>query len=325
MTTRLTMPKRIISSIAGAATIALSLWGTPTLAGDMFRTSNTRNIGNNTEAAFKAIFKEGNYREGKRYLQQAESTEANEPLVYALQASFAYTDNDWNAVNGYASKTLQAAGRLNRSDPLRSKLYTGVGNFLQGAYTYKQQGAVGALTKLQQVFQNLDDAEKISPRDPEFNLIQGYMNLMLAANLPFSNPNQAIEQLAKYAGPRYLADRGIAIGYRDLKQYDKALEYVNRAVQQTPNNPEVHYLKAQIRVEQGKKQKNSSFFNQAKQEFQTALSSSEQLPKVLVGQIFYEQCQNQNRLDNKNRECNALKNQIKNKGGTWGPAELPRL
>ena len=325
MTNLFPAPKRIISGIASAAVLSLSLWTPPTIAGDVFRTTNTHKIGDNTEAAFKAIFKDGNYRQAETYLQQAESTDSNEPLAYAMLASFAYTNSDWNAVNVYATKTLQAAQQLNRTDPLRSNLYTAVGHFLEGASSFKQQGALGAMSKLQQVFRYLDEAKEIAPNDPEVNLLKGYMDLMLAVNLPFSDPSQGIEQLENYASPEYLANRGIAIGYRNLKRYDKALEYVNKALEQAPNNPDLHYLKAQILVGQGNKQKSSSFFESAKKDFQAALSKPDQLPKGLVAQIFSEQCKNQNRLDNKDRDCKALQTPIKNGSGTWGPVQLPRL
>ncbi|GAC1492995.1 MAG: Sll0314/Alr1548 family TPR repeat-containing protein [Chamaesiphon sp.] len=334
MTNRFPHPLRMISSIVGKAAIPLTaiasftilnLWASPSLARDVFRTSKTHKIGDNTEAAFNAIFKNGNYPEAKRYLQQAESTQSNEPLDYAMLASFAYNNQDWNALKIYANKTLQSAQELNRNDPLRGQIYIAVGNALAGAYTFKQQGPVGALAQLQEVFQHLDEAKKIAPNDPELNLLQGYMSLLLATSLPFSDTNQAIEQLANYAGPRYLADRGIAIGYRDLQQYDKALEYVNRAMQQTLNNPEIHYLKAQILVGRGNKQRNSSSFQQAKQDFQAALSKPEQLPKAVVAQIFYEECNNQNHLDNKGRDCNVLQNQIKKGTDLWGPVKLPQM
>ena len=325
MKKQLFLPKQIISTIVSASALILSFSVLPVLAGDIFRTSNTHNIGDNTESAFNAIFKDGNYPEATRYLKLAESTESNEPLAYAMQASLAYMNQDWDALKVYSTKTLQTAQQLNRTDPLRSNLYTAVGNFLEGAYSFKQDGPVGAMTKLQKVFDSLDEAKKLAPNDPEVNLLKGYMDLMLAVNLPFSDPSQGIEQLEKYAAPEYLANRGIAIAYRDLKQYNKALDYVNRALQQTPKNPELHYLKAQILVAQGKKQKNSSFYQEAKKNFTAALTKPNQLPKGLVAQIFYEHCKNENLLDNKDRDCNALRNPIKNGTGTWGPVELPKL
>lgn len=144
------------------------------------------------------------------------------------------------------------------------------------------------------------------------------MDLLLGIYLPFTNPGKGIQQLQTDAGPRYLANRGIALGYRDLKQYDQALQFVNQALVDTPNNPEVLYLKAQILVKQGN-------LDQAKDYFQTALTKSEQLPKLLVAQIFYEQCRNQRDLDKKPRDCPSLLNQIKQGPGSWGQSTLPQL
>lgn len=307
MTTWFCVPKRTVKALASAtvAVAVLGVWVIPTLAGDPFRvSSNVRNIGNNTQAAFEAIFKEGNYQQAKGYLSQAESAESSEPLVYAMLASLAYTNKDWETLKGYAAKTLQTAEQLTRTDPLRGNLYTAVGHFLEGSYDYKKRGPVGALTKLQKVFQYLDEAKKIDPNDPELNLITGYMDLMLAVNLPFSDPAQAIERLEKQGSPNYLVYRGIAVGYRDLKQYPKAMEYVDRALEITPENPDLHYLKAQILVKQGKKQESLPFFNKA-------LAKKAQLLNGNVAQITYEQCKVQISLGNSSRDCDAERDLIR--------------
>jgi tetratricopeptide (TPR) repeat protein len=308
MTNWLPVPKQTVTALASAAALVLGLWVTPTFAKDPFRTNNPRPIGDNTEAAFNSIFKEGNYKAAKAYLQKAEVSEANEPLVYAMLASLAYTTQDWETVKSHAIKTQQTAQQLKSTDPLRGNLYTAVGQFLEGTYEFKKDGPVGAVTKLQKVFQYLDEAKKLDPKDPELNLLTGYMDLMLAVNLPFSDPAQAIEKLEKYASPSYLAYRGIAVGYRDLKKYSKAMEFVDRALALTPNNPEVLYLKAQILRNQGKNKDAQDFFNRAA----TKLA---QLPNYSAAQITYEQCRNQNRIDNgsedKGRNCSEERNKIR--------------
>lgn len=306
MTTWFPAPKQMLKSLASAAVVVLGVWVTPTLAGDPFRTSNPRAIGDNTEAAFNSIFKEGDYKGAKSYLNKAEATEQNEPLTYAMQAALAYTNGDLDGLNRYASKTLQTAQQLASSDPLRGHLYTGVGHFLEGAYDVKKTGGspVGAVSKLQKVFQSLDEAKKTDPNDPELNLLTGYMDLMLAVNLPFSDPVQAITKLEKYGSPSYLAYRGIAIGYRDLKQYAKAMEFVDRALTSTPNNPEVLYLKAQILRYQDKKQESLEFFKKA-------LAKQAQLPKESAAQITFEQCRLQSQIDNSSRDCKAEKDKVR--------------
>jgi tetratricopeptide (TPR) repeat protein len=312
-----------LTAIAAVATLSVWIW--PTLAGDVFRVRNARPIGDRTQAAFEATFKEGNYPAAANYLRTAESTEDSEPLAYAMLASLAYINSDWKSLKNYATKTLEAAQKLNKDDPLRSNLYTGVGHFLEGVYIFQKEGSIAAIPKLQEVFQYLDEAEKIAPQDPELNLLKGYMDLMLAVNLPFADPDRAIAQLENYAAPAYLADRGIAIGYRDLKQHEKALTYVNRALKEAPNNPELYYLKAQILVGLSKQRKDTSLLSEAQQNFQTALKKSPQLPKGLVAQIFYEQCQNKNRLEKDNLDCRSLQSSIKKSPGIWGAEKLPSL
>lgn len=309
MKTWLPGPKRTVTALASAATLVLGLWVMPTFAKDPFRTTNPRSsIGNNTEAAFEAIFKEGNYKAAKGYLEKAQVSEANEPLAYAMMASLAYTTQDMEALKSHATKTQEIAQKLKSADPLRGNLYLAVGHFLEGTYDYKKDGPVGALGKLQTVFQYLDEAKKIDPKDPELNLFIGYMDLMLAVNLPFSDPAQAVEKLEKYAAPSYLAYRGIAVGYRDLKKYPKAMEFVDRALTLTPNNPEVLYLKAQILRNQGKNKDAQDFFNRAGNKLN-------QLPNASAAQIVYEQCRNQNRIDNgsedKGRNCSEERNKIR--------------
>ncbi|MBE9008146.1 tetratricopeptide repeat protein [Fortiea sp. LEGE XX443] len=282
--------------------IALNLWVSPSLAGDPFRSSKPHKIGDNTEAAFKAIFQQGNYPAAERYLKEAIKNEPNEPLAYAMQASLAYSNGDLAGLNNYSKQTLEAGQKLIADDPLRGNLYTAVGHFFEGAIILTREGTVKgapqALSRLRQVYQHLDQAEAISSKDPELNLIKGYMDLMLSVSLPFANPDEAIEQLETNAAPAYLADRGIAIGYRDLKQYTQGLDYANRAIKATPDNPELYYLKAQILKEQGRREKSQQLFKEAIANFDKALTKKSQLPSSLVKQIERERSSAVNQLNN---------------------------
>lgn len=289
-----TTSKKIAHFVKAAFTtlIVLNLGINSSMAGDPFPRSQPRDIGDNTEAAFKAVFKQGDYQAGQKYLQQAISDEPNEPLAYAMKASLAYTNEDTNALESYSTKTLDTAKKLIATDPLRGNLYAAVGHFLEGAVILTREGTVSgvpkALSRLREVYKHLDKAEAISPKDPELNLIKGYMDLFLAVNLPFANPQQAIQRLEENAGPEYLVDRGIAIAYRDLKNYPKALEYANRALKTTSDNPELYYLKAQILRNQAKKQNNPEINKQAIANFDKALAKKSQLPTSLVKQIESE-------------------------------------
>ena len=286
--------KKIVNFAKAAflSLVALNLWINPTLAADPFPRKQPRNIGDKTEAAFKAIFKQGNYQEAQKYLQQAISEEASEPLAHAMKASLAYNNEDLTTLESYSAKTLDTAKKLISSDPLRGNLYAAVGYFLEGALILTREGTVNgapkALSHLREVYKHLDKAEAISPQDPELNLIKGYMDLMLAVNLPFANPQEAIKRLEQNAGPQYLVDRGIALAYRDLNKYSEALNYANRALEITSDNPELYYLKAQILRQQAEKQKNPELRPEAIAHFDLALEKKSQLPANLVKQIERE-------------------------------------
>ncbi|MEC4986823.1 MAG: Sll0314/Alr1548 family TPR repeat-containing protein [Oscillatoria sp. PMC 1068.18] len=298
MNTWLTPPKLICLTLISTCTFTLGSGTNPVWAGDPFRTNDVRDIPENTEAAFEAIFKSGNYDRALEYLAIAETNESSEPLTYALRAALAYTDQDWETLQEYALKTQQTAKNLQTQDSLRANLYLAVGYFLEGAYNYKiDEQPLAAINQLQKVFSFLDEAKKQAPQDPELNLIKGYMELLLAVNLPFSDSEQAIENFQQNAAPEYLVNRGIAVAYRDLNQHDQALEFVNRALNTTPDNPELFYLKAQIFLEKGQDEKNLSFLQQAVTYFDRSLVKSEQLPTALVKQIERERRKAQEELE----------------------------
>ena len=295
-------------TLALLTTLTLSLPSSPSWAADPFRSNNPRNIDGNTEAAFKAIFQEGNYPAAQQYLQQAEASNPQEPLVYAMIASLAHTQEDWATLDRYGAKTLETAQQIMGSDPLRGHLYTAAGTFLQGAASLRRGERIGILPKLQQVFQSLDQANKIDPQDPELNLLKGYMDLLLAVHLPFSSPDQAIAKLQNYGTPDYLVFRGVAIAYRDLKNYPQALKYVDQALAITSNNPELHYLKAQILFRQG------SNDPRALRLFNRAIDKQQQLPISQVAQIVYERCVTENRLDATGRDCFGQMTRVRQNG-----------
>lgn len=299
MTKRFSTPQLIrfsrlttVAQATFAAAIALNLWANPSLAGDPFPGREPHAIGDKTEAAFNAIFQQGNYPAAERYLKEALTTEPNEPLAYAMRASLAYMKNDRAGLDTYSRKTLETGQKLLATDELRGNIYTAVGHFLEGAVIITREGTTNgapqALSRLRQVYEYLDKAEAISANDPELNLLKGYMDLMLAVNLPFADPDEAIKRLETNGGPRYLVDRGIALAYRDLKQYSQALEYANRALRATSENPELYYLKAQILREQGQKEKSQTLFTEAIANFDKALTKKSQLPASLVKQIQNE-------------------------------------
>lgn len=271
--------KKSYSSITGGVALSLLIFfgfSPFVMAGDPFRNTNPRDIDTKTESAFKALFEEGNYTQAKEYLKEVDRI--SDPLTPALRASLAYTNQDWENLALYAQKTIDTANSIASKDPLRSNLYLAVGNFLVGASEYQTKGAIAAITRLQAVFDYFDRAARIDNSDPELNLIKGYLNLFLAVNLPFSNPQQAIDNLQTYAAPQYLVNRGIAVAYRDLQKYDLALEFVNKAIESTPLNPELYYLRGQILREKGNKENNVAVLQEALKNFDIALVKINQLP-----------------------------------------------
>ena len=301
------------------------------VAVDPFRSSTEAKVTSEPAiAAFEAMFEQGNYQNAQWHLQQAQSEESQEPMVYGMLAAFAYQQEDWQGLADYTENILTVSETLKQTDPLRGNLYLAIGYFMEGAHTLATQGtlrgAPKALNKLEEVFAALDAAEAVNPEDPELNLIRGYLELFLSLNLPFNSPENAITKLEKYGSPRHLAYRGIAIAYRDLKDLDQALSFVDKALEIVPNNPEVLYLKAQILASLGQRT-DPALLTAAQDNFQAALANPQQLPKRVVAQIFYEQCKNLNRIDQMQRSCDPLRDTIRERDGLWGPVseQMPTL
>lgn len=269
--------------VLGVTVVTAGLGSRPAVAADPFRGESRRNIGSNTEQAFKALFRDGNYPLARRLLTAAEAKEGGDPMVHALRASLAYMDGNWAGVQTGAQKTLNAAKAMKNSDALRSNLYMGVGTFLDGAYQYNRtKNAVAALGRVQTVLNYFNAAEKLNPQDPEVNLIKGYTDLLLAVNLPWASPEQAIAKFQAYAAPNYLVNRGIALAYRDLKQYANGIRYADLAIQAAPNNPEHYYLKGQLLYQMGRERNDSQYVRWAITNFDRALAKAAQLPTGFV-------------------------------------------
>jgi tetratricopeptide (TPR) repeat protein len=278
-------PQHLLAAL-GTTALVLSL-AAPSWAKDPFRTSNPKPIGNATSDAFSALFEKGDYKSAEKLVAKAAATEKDDPLVYAMQAVLAFSNGKAAEFGSSGTQTRTAGQQLIKTDPLRGNLYVAVGSFLEGADILSRNGIVRgtpeALGKLQDATKGLDEAGKIDANDPELSLIKGAMDLMLAVNisLPLSDPQKAIKQLEGQAGPRYIADRTLAWGYRDLKDFSKAMGAVDRARSATPDNPELDYLKAQIFVRQGD-------YKAALPLFQKALDKKTQLSDPLATQIEAE-------------------------------------
>jgi tetratricopeptide (TPR) repeat protein len=248
--------------------------------------------GSNVERAKESMFRDGDYAKARQYLKAALKTEPNEPLTYAMNTLYPFSSGDFEQVREYGDKTTKVAAQLTATNPLRGNLYQGVGLAILGAYEMKKEngGALGALSKLQKVFQYMDKAKQSDPNNHELNLVKGYMDLLLAVNVPFSDTTEAIEQL-KNAEPKYLALRGMYIGYRDLKEYDKAIAAINSAIELAPHNPELTYYKAQLLAIRGREKKNDNDLRKSIQLFESAYTKRNQLLLSTIAQILSERCQ----------------------------------
>ena len=279
------MSQRLGLMLGGASVLLLQI-GQPAFAGDPFRPNNPKDISDASEQVFYAMFRDGNYTAAREYLDNADASAESDPMFHALSAALHYLDEDWDSLRDSALATQTTA--TSHSDPLRSNLYEAVGIFLEGAHIVQTeglaQGTPRALSMLQKVFDRMDAAEAIDPTDPELSLLKGFMDLLLAVNLPFANPERAIERLATHGDPDYVAYRGIALGYRDLDRHQDALEAIDTAITAAPgDNPDLFYLKAQILVRLDRPEDSLEFFNQA-------LTYAEQLPPGTARQISVEQC-----------------------------------
>jgi len=274
----------------GAAIVALSLWTGSVFAKDPFRTTNPRPINDNTQAAFEAFFKKGDYKSAANYLK---NLDPNDPLSISMKASLTYSDmlGERDAAKktalldqfqSYANQTRDAANRLQGGDPLRSNLYLAVSHFFDGVYAFTKEGTVKGTAKvlgeLQQIINYLNTAEAKAPDDPELNLLRGFIDIYSGIYLPFSSPDKGIDRLQRFASPRYLADRGLAMGYLEMNNYDKAMAAVDSAITGAPDNPELWYLKSRILAKQGKDQDSIPYLERA-------IAKKDQLPTGLVREM----------------------------------------
>jgi tetratricopeptide (TPR) repeat protein len=296
----------------------------------VFPTAGSRTKqGSNVERAKEAMFRDGDYVRAKQYLDGALKTEPNEPLTYAMNTLYPFSAGDYEKVKEYGEKTTKAAEKLMKTNPLRGNLYQGVGLAILGAYEMKKAngGALGALSKLQKVFEYMDKAKKLDPNNSELNLIKGYMDLLLAVSVPFADTNQAIEQL-KNAEPRYLALRGMYIGHRDLKEYDKATIAINAALKIAPQNPELTYYKAQILAIRGRENRNETELKESIKLFESAYQKRDRLLLSTIAQILSERCQAKAALTNvSNETCYGFEAQLKqdNPNLVVGLTKIPPL
>ncbi|MEM9218168.1 MAG: Sll0314/Alr1548 family TPR repeat-containing protein [Cyanobacteria bacterium P01_F01_bin.150] len=323
--------KSIVASMVGAVAIA-SVAAMPSMAADPFRpAASASNIDEQTEQAFYEMFRDGDYQAAR---QRLAASNPSDPLAYAMSAAFSYLDNDLVTLNTRAEQTLTAARQLETSDPLRSHLYKAVGHFMEGAYIFESETGLTkipkTLAKLNDVLSNMRAAERIDETDPELNLLKGFMDLQIAVALPRSNPEDAIRQLETYGAPDYLVNRGIAIAYRDLEQYNNALDYVNAAIEDTAiaapsvNNPDLQYLRGQILRNQSddlEGEASQVALKQSISNFKQAFNRRGQMPDELALDLGYELCRARFKRDSPDASA-AQNNANKDRCKDWSAQKV---
>jgi tetratricopeptide (TPR) repeat protein len=293
------------------------------------KTKTKTKLGSNIDRAKESMFRDGDYVTAKQYLDTALKTEPNDPLTYAMNTLYPFSAGDFEKVKEYGEKTIKSAEQLMKTNPTRGNLYQGVGVAILGAYEMKKAngGALGALSKLQKVFDYMDKAKKLDPNNSELNMVKGYLDLLLAVNVPFSDTNQAIDQL-KNAEPKYLAFRGLYIGYRDLKDYDKATVAIDNAIKIAPQNPEFIYYKAQLLGIIGREKQDENALRESIKLFESAYQKRDRLLLSTIVQILSERCQVKSALMKTTTDsCWGFEAQLKqdNPNLVVGLTKLPQL
>ncbi|MGQ9865738.1 MAG: Sll0314/Alr1548 family TPR repeat-containing protein [Pseudanabaenaceae cyanobacterium] len=252
---------------------------------DPFRVSNPRAIGSRTQTAFALMFRQGNHIAAIQEMNAALRTEANEPLLHALQGARFYLAGDFAGMLVYARRVRTTADALLPKDQLRGHLYRAVASLMEAGHLVSTEGifaaAPRAIALVQQVLTEMDQAKAVDANDPEYNLIKGYMDMLIANVLPLADLEGALASLRR-AAPEYLRWRGIALGYRDARRTAEALEAVDRAIALAPDNPELLYLKGQILWQQG------GDLTAAQELYRTAAAKADMLVPAIATQLRNE-------------------------------------
>ena len=274
--------------------LAVGAIATVAQAGDPFRARDPHDIGDRTEEAFEALFVEGNYPAADAAVKIAVEEEPNEPLAHALNGALAYVYGDWERLQGAIAATEKSAEDLIETNPLRGNLYAAVGHALRGGFAISEggsgplQGGPEAFSRLQQAQAALNRASDVDPDDPELNLLRGFLDLLVAGNLPFLNLDGAIAQLQK-AEPAYLRHYGLAMAHRFLDKPESALAEIEQAIAIAPDNPHLIHFRGQVLVKLGKTAKDIKKLQQAEQDFVDVLAKHEQLPRPMIRHLEHNE------------------------------------
>ena len=286
--------KGLVRGTAAALVAVLSSLGNLAIAGDPFRSSDPHDIGDRTEAAFEALFVEGHYPEANKAILRAIEEEPGEPLAHALNGALAYVSEDWERLQTAAAATEKAAAALIDTPPLRVSSPAPARPPRRGGSPISEggsgpfQGGPEAFSRLQQAKAALDKANDIDPDDPELNLLRGFLDLLVAGNLPFLNLDGAISQLQK-AQPGHLRHYGLAMANRYLNQPELALAEIELAIAIAPENPHLVHFRGQVLAKLGQATQDVSQLQRAEQDFVAVLAKHEQLPRPMIRHLEHNE------------------------------------
>ncbi|MGK7912994.1 MAG: Sll0314/Alr1548 family TPR repeat-containing protein [Synechococcus sp.] len=288
-------------SLAAGLGVAIALQGNafakPGLTAedtDPFRAgTDARDMAPEIARAMNTFFCNGDYVTLAQQLGDARSVAPEEPMVYVAYSALAYMNEDYDTIREMTGLTLDAAANLKGSDPLRSHLYTGVGNGMRAATLVVNEGiAVGlpqALPSINTMFAEFRTAQQLAPNDSEVNFFVGFIDLMMTRH------DRALAQFQAASSPQHMADWGQALTYRDMGQYTEGLDAIERALGSGCEHPEHYYLQAQLLRKLNRYEESVAAFDRS-------LESADMMPDGLVSQISRERERAYNRLQAARRE-----------------------
>ncbi|MEL7083558.1 MAG: Sll0314/Alr1548 family TPR repeat-containing protein [Cyanobacteria bacterium J06597_1] len=261
---------------------------------DPFRTgADARDMAPEIARAMNTFFCRGDYVALEQQLEAARSVAPEEPMVYVAYSALAYMNEDYDTIREMTGLTLDAAAGIKDEDPLRSHLYTGVGNGMRAATIVVNEGiAVGlpqALPSINTMFSEFRTAQNMAPDDSEVNFFVGFIDLMMTRH------DRALTQFQTASSPQHMADWGQALTYRDMGQYEEGLAAIERALSSSCEHPEHYYLQAQLLRKLNRYEDSVAAFDRS-------LASADMMPEGLVSQISRERERTYNRLQAARRE-----------------------
>jgi tetratricopeptide (TPR) repeat protein len=213
-----------------------------------------------------------------------------------------FFDQDLEGMRASGKIIKEKAQKLLTTDKLRGHLYTAVSDLVEASYLFKTEGVSGVpkiLPLVQNVLTQLKQARQVDATDPELNLLQGLIDILISsassAIIPSSDIETSLTNLRQYSAPEYLRWGGVAVAYRDAKRVQPALEAVDKAIAKAPQNPVLNYFKGQILWVQGN-------IPEARRYYLLTLSKSSQLPAQFNKDVLAE-CE---RMTGKPTDCQVL-------------------